>query len=146
MRNVRFSFSLILLYCTYVILPSLTLFTSLHLTFFRLFHPPFHFVTCITFLILFLKLLGLQQRVPKTSEGSWFQICMVLFTKEYFPISVRCFLLLIFLSWSPLLRCTPIAFHARSPVYALKRAHMRAICLRCVKVPQFKWFLWCACL
>jgi hypothetical protein len=43
---------------------------------------------------LFLKLLGLQERVPNTSAGSWFQSWMVLFTKEYFPISVFCFLLL----------------------------------------------------
>jgi hypothetical protein len=29
---------------------------------------------------------------------------MVLFTQEYFPISVFCFLLLIFLLWSTMLR------------------------------------------
>jgi hypothetical protein len=29
-------------------------------------------------------LFGLQERVPKTSGGSWFQTWMVLFTKEYY--------------------------------------------------------------
>jgi hypothetical protein len=42
----------------------------------------------IAFLTLFLKLFGLQERAPKASTGSWFQSWMVLFTKEYFPISV----------------------------------------------------------
>jgi hypothetical protein len=37
-----------------------------------------------------------------------------------------------------------MAFHACSPVYALKRTHTRAIFLRCAKVSQFKSFLWCA--
>jgi hypothetical protein len=37
-----------------------------------------------------------------------------------------------------------IALQARSPVCALKRAHMRAISLRCVKVSQFESFLRCA--
>jgi hypothetical protein len=36
----------------------------------------------ITLLTLFLKLLDLQERVPKTSAGSWFQSWMVIFTKE----------------------------------------------------------------
>jgi hypothetical protein len=57
--------------------------------------PPLNFALFITFLTLFLKLLGLQERFPKTSAGSWFQTWMVLFTKEYFPMSVFCFLLLI---------------------------------------------------
>jgi hypothetical protein len=39
-----------------------------------------------------------------------------------------------------------MAFHARSPMYAQKRAHMRAIFLRSVKVSQFTSFLWCATL
>jgi hypothetical protein len=42
------------------------------------------------FLTRFLKLLGLQERFPKTSAGSWFQSWMVLFTKEYLPISAVC--------------------------------------------------------
>ena len=37
-------------------------------------------------------MLGLHGKVPNTSAGSWFQIFMVVFTKEYFPISVLCFL------------------------------------------------------
>jgi hypothetical protein len=53
-----------------------------------------NFALFITFLTLFLKLLGLQEKVPKTSAGSWFHSWMVLFTKEYFPMSVFCFLIL----------------------------------------------------
>jgi hypothetical protein len=33
-------------------------------------------------------LLDLRERVPKASAGSWFQSWVVIFTKEYFPISV----------------------------------------------------------
>ena len=47
----------------------------------------------------------MQRRVPNTSAGSWFQSWMVLFTKEYFPISVLC-LLLIFRSWHRDIQCT----------------------------------------
>jgi hypothetical protein len=36
-------------------------------------------------------LLGLQERVPEASAGSWFQSSMVLFTKECFPISLLYF-------------------------------------------------------
>jgi hypothetical protein len=39
-------------------------FTSLHFT-------SLHFASLITFLTLFLKLLGLHERVPKASAGSW---------------------------------------------------------------------------
>jgi hypothetical protein len=107
-----------------------------------------HFTSLITFLALFLKLLSLQERVPKASAGSWFQTWMVQFTKQYFPISVFCFLLPIFLSWLTLLRyhgfsnLSPIASQARSPVYALNRAHMRDISMRCVNVSEFESFLW----
>jgi hypothetical protein len=59
--------------------------------------PLSHLALFITFLTLFLKLLGLQERVPKASSGNWFQSCMVLFTEEYFPISVRCNALLLLL-------------------------------------------------
>jgi len=52
----------------------------------------------IAFLTLFFKVFNLQGRVPNTSAGSWFQSRMVLFTKEYFPISVLCLRLLIFRS------------------------------------------------
>jgi len=73
-------------------------FTSLHCTF-RWFSPhfcSFNFTPfIIVFLTLFLKTLGLQWKVPNASAGSWFQFLMVLFTKEYFPISVLCFLSLI---------------------------------------------------
>jgi hypothetical protein len=90
--------------------------TSLHFALLRF--TSLHFALFITFLTLFLKLLGLQEKAPKTSSGSWFQSWVVLFTKEYFPISVFCFLLLIFLLWSTLLRyhgfsnLSPTAFQA----------------------------------
>jgi len=81
--------------------------TSLHCTF-RWFSPhfySFHFTQVITaFLTLFLKILGLKGKVPNASAGSWFQFLMVLFTKEYFPISILCFLSLIFQTWSTLLK------------------------------------------
>jgi hypothetical protein len=60
--------------------------------------PHLHFTSFVTFLSIFLKLLGLEETVPKASAGSWFQSWMVLFKKQYFPISVLCCLLLIFLS------------------------------------------------
>jgi hypothetical protein len=74
-------------------------FTSLHLiVFLDDFPPHLHFALFIAFLALFRKLLGLQERVRKASAGSWFPSWMVLFTKEYFPISAFCFLLLFLLS------------------------------------------------
>jgi hypothetical protein len=82
-------------------------YTSLHFTFIR-FSPHVYYLHftpfIIAFLILFLKVLGLHGKVPNTSAASWFQICMVLFTNEYFPMSVLCFLSLIFRTWSTLLR------------------------------------------
>jgi hypothetical protein len=44
---------------------------------------------------MFLKILGLKGKVPNAFAGSWFLSLMVLFTKEYFLISVLCFLPLI---------------------------------------------------
>jgi hypothetical protein len=120
------------------------LFPSLHynLLNFQLSHFP-RFATLITFLTLFLKAFGLQGRFPKITAGNRFQSRMVLFTKEYFPISLHCLLFLIFRSRSTPLRflgrcnLSPIAFHSRSPEYALKSAHMRDIILRCDNVSQF---------
>jgi len=81
-------------------------FTSLHLTtltdgFSSLGCPLMHSV--ITFLSLSLKVDGLQGRVSNTSAGNRFQSPMVLFTNEYFPISVLCLLVLILSTWSTLL-------------------------------------------
>jgi len=76
-------------------------FTSLHYTF-RWFPTHFiflHLTSIIIFLTLFLKIIGLLGGVPNTSASNWFQCWMVLLTKEYFPISVLCLLLPIFLSW-----------------------------------------------
>jgi len=81
--------------------------TSLHCTFQW---PSPHFYSfwfiplIIAFLILFIKILGLKGKVPNGSAGSWFQFLMVLFTKEYFPISILCFLSQIFRTWSTLLK------------------------------------------
>ena len=67
-------------------------YTSPHFTSLHWFSPhfySFHFTPfIIAFLTLFLKILGLQGKVPNVSAGSWFQFLMVLFTKEYFPISL----------------------------------------------------------
>ena len=62
--------------------------TTLHLTslhcLFRWFSPHFyssHFILfIIAFLTLFLKILGLQWKVPNTSAGSWFQFLMFIFS------------------------------------------------------------------
>jgi len=64
----------------------------------------FQLTSLITFLTLFFGVFGLQGRVPNTSAGNWFQSWMALFTKEYFPISVLCLLLLVLRSWSTLLQ------------------------------------------
>jgi hypothetical protein len=76
-------------------------FSSLH---FWWFAPPLHFTWCITCLTVFLKLLGLQESVPKASAGNSLQSCIVPFIKDYFLTAVFCFLLLILLSWSTLFR------------------------------------------
>ena len=102
----------------------------------------------IAFLNLFLKILGLQGKVPNTSGGSWFQVSMVLFTKENFLISVLCFPSLIFQTWSTLLKyyglhnLSCVAFQAHSPEYALKSAYMRAIILCWAKFSQSESSVW----
>jgi hypothetical protein len=58
-------------------------FTSLHFTslhFWMIFTTP-SLRLMITFLTRFLKLLDLQERVPKASANRWFQSWIVLFTK-----------------------------------------------------------------
>ena len=81
--------------------------TSLHSTF-KWFSPHFYsfrFIPLIiAFLTLFLKISGLQGKVPNASAGSWFQFLMVLSTDAYFPISMLCILSLIFRTWSTLLK------------------------------------------
>jgi len=47
---------------------------------------------------------NLQGKDAGKLAGNWFQLLMVLFTKEYLPTSVLCFLVLIFRLWSSLLR------------------------------------------
>jgi hypothetical protein len=66
-------------------------FTSLPFTFYRPFPSLIY-----TFLTLVLKICILPWEIPITPSGSLFQSVMVLFTKEYFPISVLCFLAPIF--------------------------------------------------
>jgi hypothetical protein len=44
----------------------------------------------MTFFTLFLKVLNLQGKVASALAGNWFQLFMVLFTKEYLPTSVLC--------------------------------------------------------
>jgi hypothetical protein len=82
--------------------------TSLH---FPIFHfPPLldissqrfkslHFTSLIVaFPALCLKVCALQGKVAGFSAGSWFKNVMFLFTKDYFPIPVLCFLAQVFLS------------------------------------------------
>jgi hypothetical protein len=53
---------------------------------------------------LFLNVFSLQRKDPSKLAGNWFQLLMVLFTKDYLPTSVLCFLVLIFRLLSSLLR------------------------------------------
>jgi hypothetical protein len=57
-----------------------------------------------TILSLFLYVFVLQGKDVSKPAGNWFQLLMVLFTKEYLPPSVPCFLVLILRLWSFLLR------------------------------------------
>jgi hypothetical protein len=59
---------------------------------FRLNSHLFH-LTVTTCLTLFLKVFNLQGIVASKSAGNWFQFMMVLFTNEYLPMSVLCYLL-----------------------------------------------------
>ena len=127
------------LHCTTLHLISLHFTTLLILT-----HPQFlQFTTLITSLTLFLKAFCLQGKFPKISAGNPFQSWMVLFTKKHFLITILCLLFLVFGSWSTLLilmgscNLKPLTFHACSPKYALKRAHMRDIFLRSHSISQF---------
>ena len=123
---------------------------SLHCTF-RRFSPhfySFHFAPfIIVFLTPFLKILDLKGKVPNASADSWFQFLMVQLIKEYFPISVLCFLSLIFrtrstnLKYEGLRNLPRISLQARSPEYVLKSAHKRVIVLRWTKVSQSESFV-----
>jgi len=46
---------------------------------------------------------SLQEEDARTLAANWFQLLMVLFTKEYLPTFFLCFLVLIFRLWSSLL-------------------------------------------
>jgi hypothetical protein len=46
-----------------------------------------HITSLITFLTLFLKILGLQGKVPTASAGSWFQSWMFLFPPPRFMVA-----------------------------------------------------------
>jgi hypothetical protein len=76
----------------------------------------------ITFLTLFLKMCDLKGKVASATAGSWFHSLVVLYTKEYLPMSVSRFLVLILWSCSSLLKqhgpsnLTPVDFHACSLV------------------------------
>jgi hypothetical protein len=118
-------------------------FTSLHFIF-GWFLPHLHFALFITFLTLFLKLLYLQEKVPKASAGScptykgiFSDICLLL-PAPNFPIIDRPYSdSMVFVMYhispsKPVLPCT------------LWREHVCLLSLRCVKVSQFESFLWCA--
>ena len=67
-------------------------FTSLHFT--SLIYTQSPLVT--TFLTFFLNVFIFQRKEDSKTAGNWFQLSMVVFTKEYLPTSVHCFLFLIF--------------------------------------------------
>jgi hypothetical protein len=102
--SLHFLFYFIYLF-TYPINPTLH-FTLLFLTTIHFCSPHFpslsaicrlHFPSLVyTFLTLVLKIRFLPWEVPIAPSGNLFQSVMVIFTKEYFPISVLCFLALIF--------------------------------------------------
>jgi hypothetical protein len=78
-------------------------FPSLHFPSLFTFNRP-HFPSLVfTFLTLVLKIRVLPWEVPIVPSGSRFQSVMDLFTNDYFPMSVLCFLALIFQWWSTLL-------------------------------------------
>jgi len=81
------SFHFTLLFISTTNFPSLFTFYRLH------FHSLF-----FTSLTLVLKICILQWEVPVAPSGSWSQSVMDPFTKEYYPMSVLCFLALIFQS------------------------------------------------
>jgi hypothetical protein len=85
-------------------------FTPFHFTFLPFGRFPFFAILLLPSLHpvyncfpLVLKNLSLHGEIPDNSAGCWFQIFMVLFTKECFPISLLCFLSLIFRIWLTLL-------------------------------------------
>ena len=74
-------------------------YTSHHFTYLHSIPTPIPLLVT-TFLTLFLKVFSLQGKDANKPSGNWFQLLMVLFTKEYSPTSVLCFLVLIFWLWS----------------------------------------------
>jgi hypothetical protein len=60
------------------------------------FNPHLIHLFVTTFLPLFLKVLNLQGKDASKSACNWFQFMMVLLTNEYLPVSVLCFVILVF--------------------------------------------------
>ena len=60
-----------------------------------LFKNPSFLLTYNIFLTVFLKTYDLLEKVADAFAGSWFHGLIVLFTKEYLPITMLCFLALI---------------------------------------------------
>jgi hypothetical protein len=77
-------------------LPLFTHITSLHVASLIYIKSPLQFTLFVTiFLILFLKVLNEQGKDTSKPAGNWFQLLMILFTNNYLPTSVLCFLFLI---------------------------------------------------
>jgi hypothetical protein len=124
--------------------------TSFHCTL-RWFSPhfySFHFTFIIAFLTLFLKILGLQQKVPNASAGSWFQLVFNgPIYKGILPgilslLSVPNFLNIIYPTQtvSPLQPVT-YSFPSPFPRVRLKSAHKHAI-QHWTKVSQSESIIW----
>jgi hypothetical protein len=90
MKNTHFTKNLHFtpLHCTEI---HSLFFTSLH--FWKLCHHAsnnHHFYLLITFLAFLIRISDFQGKVASPSAGSLFHSLIVLFTKEYLPISVLC--------------------------------------------------------
>ena len=89
-------------------------------------------------------MIGLQGRIPNTSAGNWFQCYKRIFPYIYPLLPTPNFPFMIYPAQCGRSNLSQIGFHALSPEYTLKRAHMRDNFLCDTKVSQFRLFLWCA--
>ena len=88
-------------HCTSSHLPYLH--ASLHVTS----QSPLEFTLLVTvFLTLFLKVLNKHGKDASKPAGNCLQLVIVIFTNEYLPIPLLCFLVLILRLWSSVLRRT----------------------------------------
>ena len=131
-------------------------FTSLHFTSLQIFHfppileissPRFKNLSLLLTYNLFHNPLSKNMRVTVASASvvSWFIILL-----SYLQTTTYRYLFFVSCLWFNRFRqhgpwnLSPIALHAPSAVYALKRAQMRAIFLLCAKISHTESFVWLA--